>query len=232
MTAQDQRIDWWLAVPPILVPCPLADALARDVEVVGRRVVVDVAPGAGGWLYEQRAVTAVHDVDGVQAIGVLPEADYWRTRRDETYVAVPHPVPLDRIWIEEPEPMGADDEPVPLGQDDIAEFARTRRLVPDRAVPPVRWPRRATTVTSTTGARCWLATPDGVLDGYRALSEPYKTEPGEVNRLRLREGIEGMDKPEVTTAVLVTTDQLWHHATDTGEPVDTRSVEPYLVWCQ
>lgn len=227
----DHELDWWLQRPPILVPAPLSDVIADGRDIRGSRVVVDAAPGAGAWLYEQRAATGVHTTPGGDAVGVLTEGDYWRADRDDTYVAVPHAVPVEQVWLELPEPMDTD-EPVLLAQDDIAESTRSRRLVPDPMVPPIRWPRRATTVSSVLGARCSIATPDGLKAGFRALTEPWRTRPGEINRVRFRGGVDGLDDPEVTLVITLTTDAAWHKATDTGR-LDHDALfdaEPDLVW--
>lgn len=230
-----QDCDWWQKKPPVRLPVPLAqaaDLVTGELTIPGSRVIIGDSTN-DIWLYDQRAATGIHPYQDGQAVGVLPESDWFRVRRDPSYVAVPHTVPVDQVWIEFLA-SSDDGEPILPYQEDIAPESRSQRLVPDIKSPPVRWPRLATKVTSVLGARCWIVSPDGVLPGFRALTEPYRTKPGTVPRVNLREGLDGLDKPVVTTSVTVTHERDWYRWKDTGDTRDMMliEIETSLVWLE
>lgn len=140
-------------------------------------------------------------------------------------------MPAALVWAERETDVGPDDEPVPPDQSGITPDGRAARMVTDVSSPPVRWPRRATTVTSVLGARCWIVTPDGVLPAYRALSEPH---PSEVGSIDFSAGLEGLDQPVVTTMVILCHEADYYRWADNGRAadVDVYKVEASLVWLE
>lgn len=223
--------EWFEAEPPMQFPVRLAEAskyLGREPEMPGQRIVV-VDPNKG-WLYDQRAATKIHDSEAGPAVGVLPEADWYRARRDPAFCPVPHTVPVDRVWVEMRMPMGDDPPPRP-DQSDIVEHGRAVAMVADVFVPPARWPRRATEVSSTVGQRCWIVTENGLREGFRALSEPYRIE--FVDTISVGDGLEDLADSEASTMIRLCEESSWYRWKDTGSTrFDVYQVESYLVWVE
>lgn len=223
--------DWWEAEPPMQFPVRLTEVdsyLGRELELPGRRIVV--GNPAKGWLYDQRAATKIHTSATGPAVGVLPEADWYRAQRDSSFCPVPHTVPVDRIWVEMRMPMGGATPPRP-DQSDIVEHGRALAMVPDLFVPPARWPRRATEVSSVVGQRCLIVTEDGVRDGFRALSEPFRTE--FIETISFGEGLEDLADPEASTMIRLCEEAHWYRWKDTGSTkFKPYEVESHLVWLE
>lgn len=225
-------LDWPDQVPPVLWPVPVSETpalLGEDFTLVGKRVVIGTGP-AGQWVYEQRASTPIHERDGQSVIGVLSEAEWYRQQREPTYPVVPHPVPVELAYYEALVPMH-DATPITPDQSDLFPASRSASLVTDPTEPPVRWPRRATSERFLTGARCWFLWRDGPIRAYRAVGEPRREEVGTVN---LSRGLEGLDKPVVSTVVPLFHEADWYRWLDTGDSPDSGLVraETNLVFLE
>ncbi|HEY3479623.1 MAG TPA: hypothetical protein VGL02_12070, partial [Streptomyces sp.] len=201
----------------MLWPVPVADAgafLGDADQVEGERVVIrDDIPDAGRWIYDLRAATRVHDRDGKQFIGVLPEAEWYRRQRDDTCLAVPRSIPAEQVYIEIPTPVDPGTAPAPADQSDIP-YHRTRQLVSNPGEPPIRWARRATEERFVTGARCTILTGEGFKRGYRAVGEPRR---GADPKLRFDAGLDEFDKPRPTAMIPLVGEDAWYRWQDTGQ---------------
>jgi hypothetical protein len=205
----------------------VTDAARAGHDLVGQRVIVG-DPQAGTWVYEQRAATRIHRLDGEQVLGVVAEVDWYRRQRDPGYLMVPHPVPVERVFVEVPEYSGR--KPVVLDQSDLLPSRRSRSLVSRLDVPPSRWPRRADREGAVTGARCWIATQDGFRGDLRAIGEPRREETGTLN---LSGGLEGLDKVVVAAMVPLCVEADWYRWQDTGQrPRQLFLVESQLVYLE
>lgn len=220
--------------PPVLWPVPLteAPAMVGDVsgvdDLIGERIVIS-SPVDGVWYYDMRLMTAPHTRGDDRVVGVLPEIDWYRQQRDQTYIAVPRSVPVDRVWHEIETEMPDSSAPASLPQDDIPENSRAAHLVPSIDSPPVRWPRKSAVVTgSLTGARCWI----GGHRGYRIGCEPYRQEAE--GRLHFWGGLDQLDRPVFTTCVRLLDEETWYKALDHGGDFDNGvyQVETSIVWLE
>ena len=87
--------EWAFTEPPALVPIPAAQV--RRLTGAG---LIAHDPVLRGWNYEFVAASEPHDHHGEPHVGILSAADWHRRRADPTYLAVPRPMPLDRLWVE------------------------------------------------------------------------------------------------------------------------------------
>lgn len=228
---------WWRQVPPVLWPMPVLDALRMldtSWSIEGRRVIV--ADDSDElvqriWLYELRAATKVHERGGEQVVGIVPEVDWYRQQRDPTYPAVPRPVPVSQLFVELAVHVAEDEQPTLPDQSDVPPSARCASLVPDPAAPPVRWPRVATQERHLTGARCWVLHQDGPRPGWRAVGEPRRAEVGTID---FSAGLDGLDRPTVSTVMPVCREDGWYRLLDTGDLGSTplASAEVSLVYLE
>lgn len=216
---------WVNQVPPVLWPVPVTETpqiLGADFTLVGKRLVVSAAgANPGYWLYEQRAVTKIHDRNGQQVLGVVSESDWYRQQRDPTHPVVPHSVPVEQVFFEATVPMH-DASPISPDQSDIRRDSRSASLVTDSTQPPVRWPRQATRERFVTGSRCWFLHREGPQRGYRAVGEPRRREVGTIDFSR---GLEGLDTPIISTMIPLYRERDWYRWMDTGD----RPEEPLVL---
>ena len=207
---------WSKQVPPVLWPVPVVDAasfLGGVDNLVGERLIIrDDVPDAGRWIYDQRAATRLHDHAGEQLVGVLPEAEWYRRRRDDAYLAVPRAIPAEQVYVEIPTSVEPGTEPVSDAQSDIP-YHRTKSMVSNPGEPPVRWARRASDERFVTGARCVLLTADGYKRGYRAVGEPRR---GADPKLRFDAGLADFDKPRTVAEIPLISEDAWYEWQDTG----------------
>ncbi|HEY7222988.1 MAG TPA: hypothetical protein VH561_05135 [Micromonosporaceae bacterium] len=173
-----------LAGPPPIVAVPAA----RYPRVRGRRVIIGV-PGVG-FRGDLRADDAV--VQGSRTfIPVLTEQDYYRAelRRIETFAVL---VPIDRVWVEEAEPVGVDASQ-PLD------------------APLSRQPAAVLASGPVMGRRVIQAVDDGYLRDLRAVSDVHVSHSGTACVRVCAEsawyawGIDG----STPTSTEVSVDQLW-----------------------
>lgn len=230
---QDTDVGSWAEqVPPVLWPVPIAEAgsLVEEFDPIGCRVVVSHQPHTGRWVYQQRAFTRIHEYQGAPSIGVIPELDWYRQRRDPSYVAVPHPVPVERVFVELGMPMRGE-QPVPPDQSELRPSARSASLVTDLDSPPVRWPRRANGQEFVTGARCWVIDSGGPRRDWRAVGEPRKSEVGTID---FTQGLDGLDQPTVSTMIPLLREPDWYQLIDTGgsQTDEVLLAESYLVFLE
>lgn len=222
--------------PPVLWPVSLteAPAMAGETDIsplIGRRVVIrSHQHRAAAWSYDMRLMTPPHAYDGERVVGVVPEIDWYRHQRDETYVVVPRPVAIDRVWYEVEQTVSAEDEPVPVPQDDIRARDRSAELVVDVDCPPVRWPRRATSVPAMmAGGRCWI----GANSSFRVVSQPYRHE---VAGMDLSRGLDGLDEPVHAPVMHVVDEADWYRMIDgyvgTNDEFKIFQVQASLVWLE
>lgn len=225
---------WDPQPPPVLWPVPAVEAPALagdDYSLTGRRVVVGAARGVGEWAYDQRAATPIHERNGQQVIGVLPESDWYRQQRDATVPVVPRPVPASRVFVDVTVPVDAEAAPAASDQSDLRVEARSASLVSDPNLPPVRWPRQATGERFLTGARCWCPQQHGPEQGWRVVGEPRRRE---VPVLDFSSGLDGLDTPMTSTAVPLWPEADWYRWLDTGEPPaqSIPIVETHMVYLE
>ncbi|MEP6696502.1 MAG: hypothetical protein ABJA34_06430 [Pseudonocardiales bacterium] len=181
---------WYLATPPPMVPLPAASVSPLK----KRRIII----GAGhGFRYDMIAGAEPHTgADGRSHVNVLSEYDQYRAGLTNTDVSM-HPVPLEYLWIEarrtptqQPpadggrmiydwellqDPTAPPEDHRPPGEPDEL----FRRLVTLDS-PPVRTPKRASSVESLAGRRLILVNPGEFLYDSRAISEPYQSTTGDV----------------------------------------------------
>lgn len=223
--------NWWDLVPPVLCPAPLTDPTVQaDPEaLIGARVILG-SPVAGTWLYDQRAVTKIHERDGQTLIGVLSEVDWYRQLRDPTYLAVPASVPIERVFVELPEDPGPGAAPAQPDQSDMLPGGRSVSMVSHPSIPPVRWPRRSDRERFITGARCRLVLRDGVLDGFRVAGEPRRATSDVLN---LSGGLEDLNTPPIVATAPVLRESDWYAWSDTGvHPARRFNVQTQLIYLE
>ena len=137
--------------PPPIVPVPAA----RYDQLRGRRVIIGV-PGVG-FRADLRADNSV--VQGRRTfVPVLSEHDYYRAELNniEAFAVL---VPIDRVWVEEPEP------------------ARVHALQALDA-PLVRPAQAVRGDVPLLGRRLVQVVPDGYVRNLRAISEPHMSHAG------------------------------------------------------
>jgi hypothetical protein len=145
-------------VPPWpIVPLPASQFSTLR----GKRVIVGV-PGLA-FRGELRADDPV--VHGSRTfVPVLTEQDYYRAEIDQLEVFAPL-VPVERVWVEHPGPLGAD-------------TPKTHTTALDS--PPHRLPTPARDVRRITGMRVVQAVPDGHVRDLRAVTDTYEDGPGDL----------------------------------------------------
>lgn len=192
--------EWYLTVPPGWRPVPAAAAgLLAD-----RRVVLAEPPGA--FRHDVRAVGEPYAAeDGEAYVDVVSEHDWYRSRIRREPVRT-SPYRLDRVWVEQGEPLPA--APVPAGG---PPGVFERLVTPD--VPPERPPRRAGDVPDLTGRRVVVVQPGGPVRHRRAASEPYLDPDGDV-------------------AVTICSEHDWYRWVITREPPRAEPCPLYLVWVE
>ncbi|HEX5496966.1 MAG TPA: hypothetical protein VFX70_20580 [Mycobacteriales bacterium] len=211
--------EWYLRVPPPIVPVPAASYP----DVCDQRVIISVPPG--GFRYDMRAVTYpyVH-TDGRVRLDVLAEHDWYRAYIRSEPVPTTR-FPIDDVWVEHraapSEPDGradpsagvpAERTPAP-GPDPSGRYAFLDRLV-TLSSPPIRRPRRAKDADLLTGRRVVVLQPDGPSYDRRAVSEPYlNAESGDVT-------------------VNVCSEYDWYRWAVVREPPRVDPVEIYLLWVE
>ena len=86
------------ATPPSIVPVPAAGRT----DLRGARLQIGV-PGLG-WRGDLRGDAAVVQASRTY-VPVLPEQEWYRAEAEQIEVFAPL-VPIDRVWVEEPQPIG------------------------------------------------------------------------------------------------------------------------------
>lgn len=183
------------------------------------------------WRYDLRAASEPHDHHGQPHVGVLHEADWYRVRRDPTFIAVPSPVPLDLVWVEQRTDPGIDLGPEEPDQSQVLDpFGPAARVV-ETLRPPVRRLRIALFQESVLGCRAALNTGDGQQWGLRVCSEPYLDElPTAVNTSR---GIDSLDEPLIAPIVTLCSEAEWYAWAQTGQPPHQLAEHAlYRVWVE
>lgn len=208
--------EWYLAVPPPIVPVPAASYP----DVCDQRVIISVPPG--GFRYDMRAVTYpyVH-TDGRVRLDVLAEHDWYRAHIRSEPVPTTR-FPIDDVWAEhrpapsapEPDPPGTPEERLAApGAEPSGRYAFLDRLV-TLSAPPIRRPRRAKDADLLTGRRVVVLRPEGPGYDHRAVSEPYlNAESGDVT-------------------VNVCSEYDWYRWAVVREPPHVVPVEIYLLWLE
>jgi hypothetical protein len=133
--------------PHAIIPTPAAQFRALR----GRRVIVGI-PGFG-FRNDMRADNAVVQ-NGRTFVPVLTEQDYYRAEQEQLEVFAPL-VPIDRVWVEEPQPM------------------RAATILPALDGPQARIPRPAADAERILGCRLIQRVPDGFVRDLRAVSDIY-----------------------------------------------------------
>lgn len=215
---------WEYRAPPVLMPVPAAEVT----ELSGRRMVHHDA-SQGVWIYELRAVTEPHQRDGRRVVGVLDEAEWYRTLREPDYVAVPRSCALQDLWVEVRQEVG-NVSPMEPDQADIVGQFRTKSIVSDLSRPPVRWLRFAQLETEVTGARAWMMTPQGPSSGWRVVGEPRRRT--FETTLNFTRGLDSLDEPVVGTVVPVCTEADWYRWRQTGEVPQCKWPATQFVWLE
>ena len=191
--------EWYLTVPDGWRPLPGATAG----RLTDQRVVLAEPPGA--FRYDVRAVSEPYPAeDGVDYVDVVSEHDWYRSRIRQEPVPT-SPYRLDRVWLEQGEPVPADAP----GDPPPGVFSR---LVTVDA-PPDRPPRRAQAVPDVAGRRVVVLQPGGPVRHRRAVSEPYLDQDGDV-------------------AVTICSEHDWYRWVITREPPRAEPCPLYLVWVE
>lgn len=219
------------AVPPLLVPVPVAEA-SRPLR--GRRltwhrvdstgsVPEDLVPmrDRGPWtVSELRAATEIHDFHGTPSVGVISEEDFWRFN-EPSRIVVPTTIPASELYsIEYMPDVEADITP------DVIEGALMNNVdlydrhgrVHDTSRPPTRRLRMASNEQSLIGARAWLipnqsTTPES---NFRIVSEPYLDD--KPRKAPAKRG--DTDSRPQWTWIRITRDQSYFLARATGQQID------------
>ncbi len=161
--------DWFYRQPPTLVPTPAADVRP----LTGQRLVLH-EPKKGLSRYDVRAVSEPHRYDGQWCVGVLAEADWYRREYEPDRDAhlVPRPMPLDRLWYEQP--IDLDDAPNEPDQGDVSlAMGHAAHLVAETSRPPIRYLRPALNETAVQpGMRVCLMDYGGPRWGLRVAGAP------------------------------------------------------------
>jgi len=193
--------DWYLLVPAGWRPVPAAQAS----RLVDQRVILAEPPGA--FRYDVRAVSEPYPAeDGEAYLDVVSEHDWYRSRIRREPVPT-SPYRLDRVWLEQGEPVPAGPRaPAEVGSDVFG------RLVSVDA-PPDRPPRRAGDVVDIAGRRVVVVQPAGPVRHRRAVSQPYLDPDGDV-------------------AVTICSEHDWYRWVITREPPRAEPCPLYLVWVE
>lgn len=211
------RTVWWRRRPPVLVPVPATEATGP---LTGCRIIV---AQDGLWLYDQRACTEIHSYRGGRVVGVLDEAEWYRTQREPDLArAVPHPRPVEQIWVEQPVELDA------MADEERPELSGT--LVEDTSRPPVRWLRPATAERAITGTRVWVISSQGPIHGLRALGEPRRE--AMPTTLNLSAGLDGLDEPVVGTVIPVATESEWYRWRQSSQRMQAITMAAQFVWLE
>lgn len=195
--------DWSGPVQPTTPPAIVAVPAAGRSDLRGSRLLIGV-PGLG-WRGDLRGDTAVVQASRTY-VPALPEQEWYRAEAEQIEVFAPL-VPIDRVWIEMPEPAGAGAGAGAATGRDV--FARLVSLdSPPRRVPiPVR------DMPIVTSRRVVLAEASRVVRDLRAVTEVYQNTEGDV-------------------CVRVCSELDWYRWGWNGQLPRTREVPIYLLWAE
>lgn len=220
MDAADRLLDtsWAQQQPPVLVPVPAADVhLLTGQPLTGQRLVVHV-PERGVWRYDLRAATEQHPYrlpsgEVVTCVGVLEEAEWYRQQREGGTPAVPTPMPLDWLWVEQPIPAAEVQPDIPDQSRVPDSLGNAEHLVGTADKPPVRWPRPALHERGVIpGARAIYMGRGGPEMGLRVCGAPRLVEFQAVNMTSL----ETLDQAPEGPVVPMCTEDKWYAWAQTG----------------
>lgn len=217
---------WQLREPLALVPVP-----AADVRPLKDRNVIVHDPVLRGWSYEFRAATEPHLYDGSPHVGILAIADWYRAKADRSFIAVPRPMPIDRVWVEtEVDVPLDDDEPQLTIRDTSATIpaARNARRLVDASRPPGRRLRRGLFEETVHGRRAALVDPETPIWPVRVCSEPYWDDMPEV--LNMSAGPDEFGKPVQGPVVSVCAEGDWWLWHSIGRKPEIIAASLFRVW--
>lgn len=220
--------EWAYWEPLALVPVP-----ANEVRpLTGRRVVIH-DPTMRGWNSDFVAASEPHEYRGATHVGILAATDWYRHRSDKTYLTVPRPIPIDRVWAETQVELPTDDQPddAQVDQTGTPKHAGPAKRIVDASTPPVRRLRRALFETTVHGRRAAITAPDQPIWPMRACSEPYLAELPDLSAFNLTDD-DDLTYPPTGPVVSLCTEAEWHLWAWTGHtpPLSPRSL--YRVWLE
>lgn len=218
--------EWAYWEPLALVPVPATEVRP----LIGRQVIIH-DPTLRGWNSDFLAASEPYRYRGATHVGVLSATDWYRHRSDKTYLTVPRPIPIERLWVETHVEVPTEDQPedAQVDQTGTPKHAGPAKRIVDASTPPVRRLRRALFETTVHGRRAAVTAPDQPIWPMRACSEPYLAELPDLSAFNL---VDDLSSPPTGPVVSLCTEAEWHLWAWTGytPPLSPRSL--YRVWVE